>query len=403
MAIQTRGFDVNVMPKPGLADPSLVAFNPARIGQGMQEGLALSEQLARLKAFKLEQEEKAMLASDRINAIKAQYKGIADQTPQQTRIVTGQADVVEGTKTAKIGAENATNERTIAITPVQTQNELAGLFANRPNIFSGAKVKGLQDKVAAGNAEIELSTQPSRKAAARATAESTRIAAEGAEATAAQDADTKTIMSNLAKAAADDDAENFWTNREALKKQRELQTKTMEAQIANIQSQVQNNLAEAQMRLETVNGSKSAQNKLAAVSRAAKEANDDWLKLMSTKLFDANNQESNLMTYMKQLDLDETDRIPAYDALIRQAEELKAEADGWKSQIKTLTKAAAGEMNETPVITVPGLSKKAAASAEGDDAATYSTPKELDQALLSGDITIAEHKRLDEKLFGKKK
>jgi len=400
MAIQTRGFDVNVMPKPGLADPSLVAFNPARIGQGMQEGLALSEQLAKLKAFKLEQEEKAMLASDRINAIKAQYKGIADQTPQQTRQITAGADLAVGTTPGAISATNATNARTTMVAPVLAQNDVMAAFAARPGIFSGAKVKSLQDEVAAGNAEIDISTQPSRKKTAGATAESAQVAAEGAAATAAQDADTKTIMSNLANAAANDDADNFWSNRDALKKQRDLQTKTMEAQLANINAMVENNLSEASMRRAAADNSKTTPQKIAATRAAANDSEKAWRDLMTAKIFDENNQESNLMTYMYNLEAGKTDRIPAYDSLIKQAEDLKAESQMWKEELKRLVTPP---KEGPPMITVPGMSGKAAAPAEGEDAVTYSTPKELDQALMAGDITIAEHKRLDERLFGKKK
>lgn len=107
MAIQTQGHVVSVMPHVGLADPSLVAFNPQAITGGVLQSIQLANELSRRKAFLNQQAEEDAIRRARIAAINARNQGVVDVTPHTTL------------------ADIALADKTSALAPVQTDVGLA--------------------------------------------------------------------------------------------------------------------------------------------------------------------------------------------------------------------------------------------------------------------------------------
>lgn len=109
MAIQTRGFTVDNMPRFTPADPTLVAFNPTSAADGMLQTFQLANSYEKLKASKALQAE-----------LEATRKGRIAAEDARNSITTGTAPGV-------IDATNATNTSIAGLQPFKTAYEVANL------------------------------------------------------------------------------------------------------------------------------------------------------------------------------------------------------------------------------------------------------------------------------------
>lgn len=72
MAITTQGFGVNVLPQYTPVDPSLVAFNPAAVTQGIGQGFDVVKGLEQLKLMRQTHEENAKMSAAKNKLLQAQ-------------------------------------------------------------------------------------------------------------------------------------------------------------------------------------------------------------------------------------------------------------------------------------------------------------------------------------------
>lgn len=84
MAIQTRGFGVDVMPHYTPVDPGLVAFNPSALTNGVLEQFKVANEAEKLKAFQMQQDELNQLRQERIATAHAKLQNEAGQAQSET-------------------------------------------------------------------------------------------------------------------------------------------------------------------------------------------------------------------------------------------------------------------------------------------------------------------------------
>jgi hypothetical protein len=111
MAINTGGFDVNVLPVYQPVDPSLAAFNPAQITHGVLDALQVGGTLQQIKAFKQHADEIAATEGIRTKLLQAQADQAAikrdhEQAIKQAAIDDQLAQLSLTTAKAKAAGKN---------------------------------------------------------------------------------------------------------------------------------------------------------------------------------------------------------------------------------------------------------------------------------------------------------
>jgi hypothetical protein len=123
MAINTRGFGVDVMPQYSPVNPSLVAFNPTALTDGLRSGVDLKMLLEKLAAQKAAAEENALTKDKRIGAT---------NTINEVLAARGQKDLRQMPTIEEIEGLKHANDR--ATVPLQGKYDLAKLGVDLENV-----------------------------------------------------------------------------------------------------------------------------------------------------------------------------------------------------------------------------------------------------------------------------
>lgn len=155
--IQTRGFNVDVIPQFVGADPSLVALNPNNAISGILQSLHIADTMNKIKAFKAQEQYLNAIRSSKAQAEIAQANKIAALAPlEQT---AGMATIP-----AIAGAQVAQANQVSALTPIETAAKMQTIPA-----LAGAAVATAGQQV--DEAGIAKATLPFRKDTAIVSAE----------------------------------------------------------------------------------------------------------------------------------------------------------------------------------------------------------------------------------------
>lgn len=149
MAIQTRGFQLDVMPRYTPADPRLLAFDPSKIATGVGQGMSILEGLREMRQKAKDREEQNALTPLRVAAKTAEYQSIISRLPAEDR-----AAVVEA-----LGRE--------AAAPTNTARTIAENRSVLSNIGARTRADALDIAVRTGEAGTALETLPDRRDTAK--------------------------------------------------------------------------------------------------------------------------------------------------------------------------------------------------------------------------------------------
>lgn len=136
MAIQTRGFGVQVMPQYTPVNANLAGYAPAQILGGALDSFKVAQAYNALRAQMDEANERKQLRPDRLAATKAGYSGVVRQEAE------GQA-----TSAGRVGAENVRNRSVIDIAPAQTAFDKASLESKTQDISDKEAKRPLVNEV----------------------------------------------------------------------------------------------------------------------------------------------------------------------------------------------------------------------------------------------------------------
>lgn len=193
MAINTRGFQVSVMPQYTPVDPSLVAYNPQETTQGLLQALNAVETDRQMRAQRAARAERDLLAGKRIAATEAEYDSVISRLPAQTQDILAQIAANAQTRPSATEAAITQNEESIP------QSRLAGSTA-RGNLAMLPQVQqGQRDQLtvdAQGRARL-LANSREMDEIARLTAGSNRNQAARTAALSAAAADQAAINDSI--------------------------------------------------------------------------------------------------------------------------------------------------------------------------------------------------------------
>ncbi len=298
MAITTGGFGVNVMPQVQMADPRLLAFNPALIGQGMEQGMGMARTAQDYQIRAAQQKEWELLAADRQAAERAVLKGKAKLTPAEVEAAIAQA---------------ALNKETAA--------------AAMPNVAPAAALQNLNIANQTGEAQLKASLRHVTDATAAAQAKAGLTAAQGAEQTAAQRVELeKQTLDNLYKDAVSSGAMKA--------DEAKLARETLDDKLKNAKDDFARNRAKMEAEIDVL---KAQATKLEADAKT--EAPFKLYQKMESIANQLAMQEKRVWETPVQLPNGKTGKLVDYWAATRDAETGNAKQEGalwWKSAVPTI-------------------------------------------------------------------